>query len=204
MTAYHPKYGQLLTSREVADMTGFTMNQLRYFRQTPDKSPFPLLKKGNTTLYRELDILQYLEVHGVEGEEYVVPEGFEPAPLVNPTYEAKSNKDITAMSKIVTSNAWSKWTERLTQNGPMDVSTAMKFLRDETVRLLKEGTGDDLTELYPGETYDFWLRTNDPVRFWKGRTWATRSLAREIYGWNVSDQDIINVPIGEVPPSKIE
>jgi hypothetical protein len=204
MSTYHPKYGTLLTSREVSDLTGFTMNQLRYFRQNADKSPFPLLRKGQTTLYREQDIQIYVDQNGAIGEEYVIPEGFSAAPLVNPTYEAKSNKEFATMAKIVTSNAWSKWTERLTDTGVMEITAAYQFLQDETVRLYKLKHGVDLREKHDETNMDFWLRKNDPVAFWEGRTYATRSLARTIYNWDLTDEDILNAPIGDNPPAKIE
>ena len=73
MAQYHPKFGELLSSREVSDMTGYTMNQLRYFRQDHTKAPFPMVKKGNTTLYRLTDIEKYIAEYGTEGEEYLVP-----------------------------------------------------------------------------------------------------------------------------------
>ena len=203
MTYFDPQYGYLMTSKEVAEITGFTLNQLRNFRQRGN-SPIHFLSDGNTSWYRKEDVIRYVENHGTKKLEYHKTGDYEAAPITGSPADIYKREDIAAMSKIVTSNAWSKWTEKLTQNGPLSVSDGMKFLRAETVRLLKLGTGDDLEELYPGETYDFWLRTNDPVRFWKGRTWATRSLARQIYEWNVTDEDIINVPIGEVPPSKIE
>lgn len=204
MTTFHPKYGTLLNSREVSDLTGFTLNQLRYFRQNPEKSPFPLLKKGTTTFYREADIDLYLETHGVAGDEYIVPESAKAAPLLNPTFEAGSKKDHDAMSKILTRNAWSKWTETLTQHGGLPHEEAYQFLLDETVRLYELKHGENLREIHPGQSMDFWLRKNDPLRFWEGRTYATRSLARKLYGWNVTDLDIINTPIGDNPPAKID
>lgn len=204
MSTYHPKFGNLLTSREVSDMTGFTMNQLRYFRQTPEKTPFPFIRKGQTTLYREQDIQKYVEVNGAIDEEYIVPEGFDPAPLVNPTFVAKSNKDFSAMAKILTRNAWSKWTETLTLAGTMEITDAYRFLEDETVRLYKLKNGIDLRERHPGQNMDFYLRKNDPLAFWEGRTYATRSLARTLYNWELTDEDILNAPVGDNPPAKID
>lgn len=204
MSTYHPKFGTLLTSREVSDLTGFTMNQLRYFRQTPEKTPFPFIRKGQTTLYREQDIQKYVEQNGAIGEEYIVPEGFEPAPLVNPTYEAKSNKDFTAMAKIVTRNAWSKISEGLLQSGIMPIRDAYQFLEDETVRLYKLKNDIDLREKHPGQNMDAWLRMNDPIAFWEGNTYGTRSLARTVYNWDLTDEDILNAPIGDNPPVKTD
>jgi hypothetical protein len=155
-------------------------------------------------LYREQDIQKYVEQNGAIDEEYIVPEGFEPAPLVNPTFEAKSNKDFSTMAKILTRNAWSKWTETLTLAGTMEITDAYKFLEDETVRLYKLKNGVDLREKHPDQNMDFYLRKNDPLAFWEGRTYATRSLARTLYNWDLTDEDILNAPIGDNPPAKID
>ena len=48
------------------------------------------------------------------------------------------------------------------------------------------------------------MRKRDPHRFWPSRTYAIRSLARKVYEWDITDEDIINTPIGEVPPTKID
>jgi hypothetical protein len=201
VSTYHPKFGNLLTSREVSDMTGFTMNQLRYFRQMPDKSPFPFIRKGQTTLYREQDIQKYVEQNGAIGEEYIVPEGFDPAPLVNPTYEAKSNKDFAAMAKIKTNNAWSKVSEGLLLSGAISpIEAAYKFLEDETARLYKLKHGIDLREKHPGKNMDAWLRMNDPQAFWEANCYGTRSLARTVHNWDLTDEDILNAPVGDLIP----
>jgi len=203
MSTYHPKYGELLNSREVSDLTGFSMNQLRYFRQDPAKCPFPLLKKGGTTFYRKQDIELWLERNGDPVEEYIVPEGAKPAEFVNADYKPSQRQDYAQLAKITTSNAWSKWTEKLTMNGPMDINEAYQFIADEQVRLYELATGDNLRQMY-GNDVDFPVRKNDPLRYWPSRTYGIRSLARKVYGWEVTDEDILNVPIGEVPPSKIE
>ncbi len=203
MAHYHPMYGQLLNSREVSDLTGYTMNQLRYFRQHPERSPFPLLKQGTTTFYREADVRKYVEQSGAIDIEYIVPDGFDPEPLVNPNYVAAKKGQYDQLAKITTANAWSKWTEKLTLNGGMDINEAYQFIADEQVRLYELATGDNLRKMY-GEDVDYPVRKNDPLRYWPSRTYGIRSLARKIYGWEVTDEDILNVPIGEVPPSKIE
>jgi hypothetical protein len=203
MTHYDPIYGELLTSRETADLTGFTINQLRNHRQRKT-SPLPFISDGNTSWYRKKDVIKYLEIRGAVQREYFVPDGFEVDPIDASPVTEKRRNDVAQIAKITTRNAWSKWTETLTQSGVMDINEAFTFLETETQRLYLLATGEDLYELYPGKNTDFWLRTNDPLRFWPGRTYATRSLARKLYNWDVSDEDIINTPVGEVPPTKLD
>lgn len=205
MGQYHPMYGQLLTSREASDLTGFTMNQLRYFRQNPDKSPFPLLKMGATTLYRESDVKEYIAQNGTIGVEYIVPEGAIATPLTNPNYDATKKDAYEKLGKITTRNAWSKVQEQLTIPDP---GFGFPFLEKEMVRLYELKTGVNILEEYPKGDFvgalDYFLRKNHPNVFWEARTYAVRSLARHTYKWDVTDDDIISVPIGDVPPAKID
>lgn len=56
----HPKFGKLITSRQVSELTGFTMNQLRNFRQRPESAPFGHVRQGQTSLYRMDDVNLWL------------------------------------------------------------------------------------------------------------------------------------------------
>lgn len=203
MGHYDPQYGMLLTSKEVSDLTGFTINQLRNFRQRGN-SPIHFLSDGNTSWYRESDVIRYIETNGTKKMEYHVTGDYEAAPLTGAPADVEARKHVADMAKILTRNAWSKWTETLTQHGGLPHEEAYQFLLTETVRLYELKHGENLNDLYPGQNMDFWLRKNDPLRFWEGRTYATRSLARKLYGWNVTDLDIINTPIGDNPPAKID
>jgi hypothetical protein len=202
MTMYHPKYGTLLNSREVSDQTGFTMNQLRYFRQNPDKSPFPLLKKGATTFYREQDIEKYLEAHGAIGEEYIVPENFEPAPLANPEYEAKSRKDFDKIAKITTMNSFNL-EEKIVQSGWPNYYEGAMYIQNEGFRLFELATGEKVSDYFEPTTMAYnEARKSQPQIFWPIQCYGTRAGLRYSQNLDVTDQDIINAPIGEVPPTK--
>jgi hypothetical protein len=53
---YDPIYGELLTTKEVTSITGFTLNQLRNHRQRIETSPFSFVRQGGTSWYRKDDI----------------------------------------------------------------------------------------------------------------------------------------------------
>lgn len=203
MAHFDPQYGELLTSKETAELTGFTMNQLRNFRQRGN-SPIHFLSDGNTSWYRKADVLAYIDIHGAKKMEYHQTGAYDPAPVTTLNVSPEKREHFATMGKIKTNNAWSKWTETLTQSGVMEIVEAYKFLEDETVRLYKLKTGIDLREKHEGKNMDFYLRKNDPTAFWEGRTYATRSLARTVYNWDLSDEDILNAPIGDNPPAKID
>jgi hypothetical protein len=204
MATYDPIYGELLTSREVSDLTGFTMNQLRHFRQKPEVAPFPILRSGNTSWYRKSDLENYIEEHGTQTFEYIVPEGFTSAPLVGSLADSSRRDSITKMRNVTSRNSWSKWSQYLTEDSGIEIIEAFNRIETEQVRLYKMATGDDLKLMYP-DIRDFNLmRKHDPFRFWPSYTYGIRRVLADHTGLDVTDQEIIDAPVGEVPPSKLD
>lgn len=204
MSHYDPMYGELLTSRDVSDLTGFTMNQLRHFRQNPDKSPFPFLRAGSTSFYRKSDIDTYVEKHGTQKFEYVVPAGFESAPLVGSVADSTRRNDIAKIRAVTTRNSWTKWATYVTEQAGIPTVEAYDLIEAEQVRLYQLATGDDLKALYPDVIEFNLMRKHDPYRFWPSYTFGIRSAIRKAMNLDVTDQEIIDAPVGEVPPSKMD
>lgn len=201
MTDYHPLYGKLLNSKRVSELTGYTTNQLRYFKRFPEKSPLPMVKIGGTTLYREADVEMWLKENGVSGVEYIVPDGAKHAELLDSSKTSNNSEHFASMSKIKTNNAWSKVSEGLLLSGAVSpIEAAYKFLEDETARLYKLKYDIDLREKHPGKNMDAWLRMNDPQAFWEANCYGTRSLARTVHNWDLTDEDILNAPVGDLIP----
>ena len=48
------------------------------------------------------------------------------------------------------------------------------------------------------------MRNDDPLRFWPSITFAMRKAVAQVRGYEVSDEEIIAGPVGEVPPSKLD
>lgn len=69
---HHPKFGELLTAKEVSDLTGFTMNQLRNWRIPARRqlAPFGYLSIGATPLYRKVVVEAWLEQSGPQQVQY--------------------------------------------------------------------------------------------------------------------------------------
>lgn len=61
---HHPTFGDLLSSKEVAEITGFTLNQLRNFRQRIDSAPFGFVRQGGSAWYRKVEIDAWLSRNG--------------------------------------------------------------------------------------------------------------------------------------------
>lgn len=198
---YHPRYGELLTSREVAELTGFTMNQLRNHRQRPETSPLKFVRQGGTSWYRKSDVDAYIEIHGGTEWEYLGGDQSIGTPLVNEAAVGEHKKHLDEIIKITTRNSWTKWYTWFTDHSgwPDPYGDTRKW----QVELHKLATGEDLEQLYPkGEFYK--MRTQDIARFWPSLTWAMRKAVAQVRGYEITDEEIIAAPVGEVPPSKMD
>jgi hypothetical protein len=201
LSTYHPKYGELLTSREVSDLTGFTMNQLRNQRTKPETSPIKFVRQGGTSWYRKSDVDAYIEINGGSEWEYIGGPESIATPLVNESAVGQRKEYLDELSKITTRNAWTKWYTWFTdQSGWKD---PYGDTRKWQVELWKLSTGEDLDELYPKSAF-YKMRAEDPLRFWPSITFAMRKAVAEVRGHEITDQEIIELPVGEVPPSKLD
>jgi hypothetical protein len=201
LSTYHPKYGELLTSREVSDLTGFTMNQLRNQRTKPETSPIKFVRQGGTSWYRKSDVDAYIEINGGSEWEYIGGPESIATPLVNESAVGQRKEYLDELSKITTRNAWTKWYTWFTdQSGWKD---PYGDTRKWQVELWKLSTGEDLDELYPKSAF-YKMRAEDPLRFWPSITFAMRKAVAQVRGHEITDQEIIELPVGEVPPSKLD
>lgn len=205
MAHYDPVYGQLMTSSEVSNLTGLTLNQLRNMRRSPKPGSLPFLNAGTTSWYREDDVRNWIEDNGTMQAEYIVPEGATPAPLIG-SPENRAKRDVLAkIANITTKNSWSKWYQWLLEDSGLGYEKAFYRIEELQKEFHKKiNDGEDLDALFP-EMRDFSLmRKNDPHRFWPAFTYAIRRVMAEVGDWDVSDEEIIAPPIGDVPPTKMD
>jgi hypothetical protein len=199
MTEYHPLYGELLTSRHTSEITGFTMNQLRNFRQRPDTAPFGFVRQGGSSWYRKDDIEQWLEQNGAVTYEYVTPASGITSPLRSTTVDATKRSQLTELAKITTKNAWGSHGTWLTeQSGLKDAHTRVDEWAEQLWALHRQDN-PDADEFMPLN----FSRIDNPSQYWPAITWAVRKATAYIRNWNVTDEEIMDIPVGEVPPSKI-
>lgn len=199
MTEYHPIYGALLTSRQASDLTGYTMNQLRNFRQRPDTAPFGFVRQGGTSWYRKDDIEAWLEKNGAVAYEYVVPATGVSTPLRSTATDSTKREVLSELAKITTKNAWGSHGTWLTeQSGLQDAHSKVNEWAEHYWRLHLEDNPDD-GEFIPLN----FSRIDNPSQYWQAITWAVRRATAYIRNWEVTDREIMDIPVGEVPPSKI-
>lgn len=199
MSQYNPIYGELLSSREVADMTGYTMNQLRNQRQRPETSPFPFVRLGGTSLYRKDDIMAWVEVNGGLEAQYVVADHHKPTPLATSAGNAEKTEALSKLAKITTRNSWTSMaTWLIEQSG---ITNGTKFIHDEGKRMLAIERGVEASSFgIPNAT----MKSDDPDAFWKIWTYGVRKGFAQVNSLDVTDEEIMSLPVGDVPPLKTD
>lgn len=198
---FDPVYGELITSRQVAEMTGFTMNQLRNYRMPNrlEKAPFPFVRIGGTTLYRKADIELWLQDNeGTIRVEYVTAEGQKTAPLANTPEVQDKRLAFAQLGRITTANSFDSMATWAIEQSGLDNGT--QIIHDEGRRLLALERGLSDWKTLPIPTIK--LKATDLEAFWKIWTYGVRKVMAMVNSFDVTDQDIISIPVGDVPPLK--
>lgn len=198
MSLFHPRFGELLTSKEVTDLTGLTVNQLRNDRQKVDPQ-LPFVRQGGGTWYRRDDVSLWVDANGGADWEYVG--SVFKSPLLNESAVGAKREWLEKLARITSRNSFSVWyTWFIEQSGWSGDAYAQT--REWMVYFHQLQTGEDLNVLAPDLIKFNTLRRNDPQRYWGAITWAMRKAVAEVNGWDVSDVEIVSAPVGDVPPLK--
>lgn len=199
MTVFDPVYGELLTAKECAAATGFTMNQLRNWRMPHrlEKAPFGYVQIGVSPHYRKATVEKWLETN-VEKNVRYVPAGLD---LEIPINEAVSmdlskQKHLSALADINTSTMWLRWFTRISETLRTEFSPKFKREQKRLYSIYSGMPEDEVPNLVYGNRFEnFEL-------YYVSSVLALRSLWAEINEWSVSDQELIDLPIGDTPPAK--
>jgi hypothetical protein len=199
MSIYDPLYGELLSVAEVCDVTGLTPNQLRNWRLETrlHLAPFGYVQIGAKPYYRKVTVDAYLEENG--GAKRV----FKSAGLdvKFPVDEVLAQDDarreaLIELASINTANQWLKWT-------PFFGRVLPKTWVEDVNRLQPElfakwaNTGQEIANYVP-----YGKRGDHPEQWFVGNVLAFRRMLAELRGWQVTDEEILAMPVGDVPPLK--
>jgi transposase-like protein len=202
LTTYHPKFGELYSPKEVADLTGFTANQLRNWRQRQGETmPFGFIRQGGTSFYRKVVIDAWLEENDGGIAEYVMSDLDKRFPIER---ELATDRDkVEALKKlqgITTANAYMKWYQWYCDSSGLSFSEASNKVQAWQKELWALHTGLPLDQIAKFPTRK--ERGEQPEYYWLGWTWAMRKAYADVYSLDVSNQEILDLPAGEVPPLK--
>ena len=202
---FDPEYGEMIDIREVSRLTGLSVHQLRSWR----KPEFAHLAKfetyrsplNNAVWYRLLDVELFLKEQGIVvgasglKRDADLPSAFR-APIATPL-EEKTRQALAQLQDINTSTMWRRWSNRLSEALQVEYP---KQLKANQARLYALWKGVDVESLPVSVPYG--LKAEHPEQFYVGNVLAYRRMLADLRGWDVSDEEILSVPVGEVPPSK--
>lgn len=200
MAMFHPRFGELLTSRECADLTGFTINQLRNDRQKSDPV-LPFVRQGGGSWYRRADVDLWLESSG-GGADWEYVGSVKGAPLLNESATGEHKVVLEKLAKITSANAFSTWYTWFIEQSGWN-GDAYGQAREWQTYFHKLVSGEDLDVLFPSLVSFNMMRSKDPLRYWGSIVWAMRKAVAVVNGWDVTDEEIISAPVGDVPPAKL-
>lgn len=197
MGVYDPLYGELLTANEVVSLTGLTTNQLRNWRVESrlHLAPFGYVSIGAKPFYRKVVVDAWVERNG-GNQRIFKPTGLDaefPVDAVLAVDDGK-RKALLELAGITTANQWLKWTTFFGHTLPKTWVEQVNRLQPE---LYAKWSGQDAEGYVP-----YGKRGDKPEQWFVGNVLAFRRMLAELRGWDVSDQEIMDLPVGDVPPLK--
>ena len=201
MSIFDPTYGELLSAKEVSEATTLTMNQLRNWRMPErlEKAPFGVVYIGTAPYYRKASVQRWLDQNEGSNVRYV-PAGTDLEIPINEStaQDVEKAKAMRTIAQITSANAYDPWYSKFNQ---MNAELSMGEMRKQ-VEWWAKATGKDATgveRVPPMMAYD--SPQNSEV-FFIGFTLAMRSVLNQIQNLGLTDEEIISVPVGDVPPIK--
>lgn len=184
-------YGELLTSKEVCEVTGFTMNQLRNWRSPSrrDLAPFGFVSIGVSPYYRKVVVQDYLDEQGPQQGVYVMSERDKKFPVaVGETISIQRANEIAVLSKVTTENVYHWLEDQISKRG-------VKFT-DLSWKPLWSGW-DELLEPLPYITY---VQRWDNLAWFKRAVLCARAYVAQEQGFEIDAVEIGKLDVGSVPP----
>lgn len=202
MPNFDPTYGALLSPREVSEMTGLTNNQLRNWRipARRDKAPFGFVQIGASPYYRKIVVEAWLERTGGNNVKFI-PAGLDAEFPVDAALEndLTKQKHLTQLATITTANQFLRWSQTISDILKENYAPGLRANQRRLYGMWKGLTPEavaELTHLPRGKM------TDNLEQYYIGSTLAHRRLWADIQGWEITDQELIALPCGDVPPLK--
>lgn len=176
------------------------MNQLRNYRMPArlDKSPFPFVRLGGSTFYRKADINLWIEQNGGIEAQYVVSPHHKPSPLEMSDTSVEKRAVLDRIKTITTENSFDSMATWAIERSGLPNGTA--FIHDEGRRLLAIERGIEDWKSLPRPAIT--LKETDQEGFWKIWTYGVRRAFVVANQLDITDEEIMRIPIGDVPPIK--
>jgi hypothetical protein len=198
---FDPALGEMIGINELEQMTGIPKTTIRNWRK-PDHAHLAKFKGyqmvgARDVLYRLADVELWLTQNGRAG----LNTGFIPleapnaveAPLNDVEADLSKRQGLTEIANITSENAYYVWFDRFSK---VDYERLVNKLKERSAfykALVLGGNAEDYEHIAAPQ------RLNQPEWF-TGAVPAMRELYAEMNNYELSPEDIISVPIGQVPP----
>ena len=197
MSIYDPLYGELITASEVVSMTGFTANQLRNWRVDSrlHLAPFGYVSIGAKPYYRKIVVEAWVEENG--GSQRVFKSaGLDAKFPVDEllAVDDDKRKALMELASITTANQWLKWTPFFGRVAPKTWVDDVNRLQPE---LFAKWSKSEVANYVP-----YGKRGEFPEQWFVGNVLAFRRMLCDLRGWDITDDELFALPVGDVPPLK--
>lgn len=199
MSIYDPLYGTLLTANEVSEMSGLTLNQLRNWRLESrlHLAPFGYVQIGAKPYYREVVVKAYVDENGGSKRVFKSAGLDEKFPVDEQLAQDDARREaLIELASINTANQWLKWTPFFGRVLPKTWVDDVNRLQPELFAKWAE-MGQEIANYVP-----YGKRGEFPEQWYVGNVLAFRRMLAELRGWQVTDDEILAMPVGDVPPLK--
>ncbi len=197
MGLFDPTYGELMSAKEVCEATGFTMNQLRNWRLPSrlDKAPFGFVSVGMSPYYRKASVQLWLDKNQGSNVRYS-PAGTDLDVPVSVAFEGDVAR-LNALKRVaqITPENVKSWQDYLFGVNQQLTLTYSNIVKNE---FLSELLGFEVGLSNSVSAED---RFSQPVWF-EATVKALRLQLNEMYGLGLSRDEVLSVPVGQVPPLK--
>lgn len=163
--------------------------------------PFGFLRKGASCYYRKDVIEAWLFENGVIEAEYV-PADFDKVIPLNDVLvnDPAKQKNLAQLAKITTRNSWTSMATWFIEQSGFDNGTSA--VHDWGRQMLaKERSIPEWNDISRPNND---LKASDPDAFWKIWTYGIRKGYAEVNGMDITDEDIMFLPVGDIPPLKTD
>ncbi len=197
MGLFDPTYGELMSAKEVCEATGFTMNQLRNWRLPSrlDKAPFGFVSVGMSPYYRKASVQLWLDKNQGSNVRYS-PAGTDLDVPVSVAFEGDVAR-LNALKRVaqITPENVKSWQDYLFGVNQQLTLTYSNIVKNE---FLSELLGFEVGLSNSVSAEDRFVQ---PVWF-EATVKALRLQLNEMYGLGLSRDEVLSVPVGQVPPLK--
>lgn len=163
--------------------------------------PFGFIRQGGTSFYRKVVVDAWLEENDGGLAEYIMSDLDKKFPIER---ELATDRDkvenLKKLQGITTANAYLKWYQWYCDSSGLTFSEASNKVEQWQKELWALHTGLPLDQVGKFPTRK--QRGEQPEHYWLGWCWAMRRAYADVYSLDVSNQEILDLPAGEVPPLK--